>query len=153
MRKSFALLAVLLCVSVAGCGGPDGSTDDPPATSPGTASPEGGSFATSDSLDGRTFVATTGRGVEITEDDALTISFEGDSMSVDAGCNSIGGNYSLDDGEIQAFLSSTLIGCPPKQAELEVFVSELLRQEAVTTLDGDELTLAGKNGTSLSLTD
>jgi heat shock protein HslJ len=153
MRKSFALLAVLLSVSVVGCGGSDGSGDDPPAASPEPPAQTDGGPATRALLDGRTFLATDGKGVEITEDVPLEIAFEGRRLSVDAGCNSISGNFSLEGGVIQSFLVSTLMGCPPAQAELEVFVSELFRQEAVTRLSGNELTLRGKNGNSLTLAD
>jgi heat shock protein HslJ len=153
MRKSFAVLAILLTVSLAACGGSDESADDPPAATPDAPAQTEGGPATSEDLDGRIFTATKAREVEITEENPLKVSFEGGKLGVDADCNRIGGNYTLEAGVIQAFLVSTAMRCPPAQAELEVFVSELLRQEAVTTLDGDELTLAGKNGTSLSLTD
>jgi len=153
MRKSFVLLAVLLGIVAVGCGGSDGSGDDPPAASPDTPAQKAGEPATSDSLDGRTFVATSAKGVDITEAVPLEIAFDGTSLSVDAGCNSISGNYSLTSGVIQAFLVSTLIGCPAKETQLEVFASELLRQGATTKLSADELALVGKNGTSLFLED
>jgi heat shock protein HslJ len=147
------LLAVLLAVSLVACGGSDGSTDDPPAASPDTPAQTDGGPATPEDLDGRTFTATKAKGIKITEKNPLEIAFEGRKLSVDAGCNSISGNYSLEGGVIQSFLVSTLMGCPPAQADLEIFVSELLRQEAVTRLAGNELTLEGKNGTSLTLAD
>ncbi|MEX0620818.1 MAG: META domain-containing protein [Solirubrobacterales bacterium] len=153
MRKSLVLLAVLLSASAIGCGDSDEPAEKPAASSPGSAASSGASPATSDSLDGRSFEATDARGIEITASDPLTLEFDGDRVSVDAGCNSIDGRYSLTDGVLQAFLTSTLIGCPSSRAELEIFVSELLRQEAVTSLVGDELTLDGKNGNSLTLTD
>jgi heat shock protein HslJ len=153
MRTPFALLAVLLTVSLAACGGSGGSADDPPAATPDAPAQTEGGPATSEGLDGRTFTATEAKGVDITEDNPLKISFEGRKVSVDAGCNSISGNYSLEGGVLQSFLVSTLMGCPPAQAELEIFISELLRQEAVTRLAGNELILEGKNGTSLTLDD
>jgi heat shock protein HslJ len=153
MRTPLALLAVLLAVSLSACGGSDGSTDDQPPATPDASAKTGGGPATSEDLDGRTFTATQAKGADITEENTLEIAFEKSKLSVDAGCNSINGNYSLDAGVIQAFLVSTLMGCPPTEAELEIFVSELLRQEAVTGLSGNELTLEGKNGNSLTLTD
>lgn len=153
MKKSFALLAVLLSVSLVACGGSDGSGDDPSGASPDAPSQADGGAATPDSLDGRTFTATDAKGVTITEDVPLEIAFDGSDVSVDAGCNSLSGNYSLTEGEIQAFLVTTEMYCGEKKAELEVFVSELLRQGATVRLEDNELNLEGKNGTSLALAD
>lgn len=148
MKKSLALLAILLVAPVAACGS---SGDESGGASPNAPSGAGGEPASSAALAGQTFVATEAKGVEITDRVRLKIAFEERRMSVDAGCNRIGGNYSLEEGEIQSFLSSTLMGCPPRETALEVFASELLRQGAEARISGDTLSLEGKNGTSLTL--
>jgi heat shock protein HslJ len=157
MRKTLALTAVLLAASLSACGGGEGSQESPPTDSKAGKDEAGQAVVTKSALDSRTFAAVDGKGIdgkslEITEEDPLKIEFDGDRLSVDAGCNTVNGNYSLEGDEIQSFLVSTLMGCPPAQAELEVFTTELLRQGAVVRLDGDELSLDGKNGTSLTLT-
>lgn len=90
MKKSVALLAILLIVPVAACGS---SGDESGGASPNVPSGAGGEPASSAALAGQTFVATEAKGVEITDRVPLTIAFEEDRMSVDAGCNRIGGNY------------------------------------------------------------
>ena len=140
MKKILALLAILLSVPAAACGG---SGDESGAE---------GEPASRAALAGQTFIATEAKGVEVTDRVPLRIAFEQRRLSVDAGCNRIGGNYSLEEGELQAFLSSTLMACPPRETALEVFVSELLRQGAQARISGDTLSLEGKNGTSLTLT-
>lgn len=153
MKKPFALLAVLLAVLAVGCGGSDGSGNQPPAASPGSPAQTESAPATREDLDGRTFNATDAEGIRITKEAPLEITFDGPILGIDAGCNRVGGRYSLDEGVIRVFLGSTLMGCPPAQAELEAFVSELFRQEATARLSGDELTIEGSNGNSLSLED
>jgi heat shock protein HslJ len=152
MRKTLVLIAVLLATSLVACGGDDGSGDAPNAAPPNGSAGAGQGPLTQSDLDGQTFTASDGKGIEITEEYPLELEFDGRRLSVDAGCNSISGNYSLEKSEIQAFLVSTLMGCPPVEAELEVFISELLRQGAVARLSGDKLSLDGKNGNSLTLT-
>jgi len=153
MKKPFALLTVLFAALVVGCGDSDGAGDEPSAGSPDVPAQTDGGPATREALDGRTFTATDAEGVRITKDTSLEIAFEGRSLSVDAGCNSIFGDYALEDGVIEASLASTLIGCPSEQAELEAFVSRLFRQETDARLSGNELSLEGRNGTSLTLED
>jgi heat shock protein HslJ len=152
MKTTLAAMAILLTVTLTACGSSDGNGDETPSgVAPGTPAQAAGEPATSGDLAGDTFTATAAKGTEITDQTPLTLTFEEDTLSVDAGCNSISGNYRITDGDIQAFLASTLMGCPPREEELEVFTSELLRQGAAARIDGDTLTLVGKNATSLTL--
>ncbi len=148
------MLAVLVSVSIVACGGSEDTGGDSAATDPDAPAQEqagGQKAATPSDLAGRTFTATEARGAELTDDASLELTFTETRLGVDAGCNEIGGNYSLRGGEIQAFLASTLKGCPPEETELEVFVSELLRQGAAASLNGDTLFIDGKNATTLTL--
>jgi heat shock protein HslJ len=155
MSRPRVLAVTIVLVSALGlvaCGGSD------PASEPGSGSTggagESSQVATQESLDGLSFTATEARGAEITPKSTLTVSFAGERVSVDAGCNSISGNYSIeDDGEIQSFMVTTMMGCPPAVQDLEVFATELFRQGAIATQSGDTLELEGLNGNSLSLSE
>jgi heat shock protein HslJ len=148
-RAIAAVLAVSAIMGLAACGGSGDSSGGS-----GTGSNGGTSqVATQESLDGLSFTATEARGADITPKSTLDISFDGERVSVDAGCNSISGNYSIeDDGEIQSFMITTMMGCPPGIQDLEVFATELFRQGAIATQSGDTLELEGLNGNSLTLT-
>ena len=151
-RVAVVTLLVVSALGLASCGGSD------PASGPGSGSTGGAGdssqVATQESLDGLSFTATEARGADITPKSTLTVSFAGERVSVDAGCNSISGNYSIeDDGEMQSFMVTTMMGCPPGIQDLEVFATELFRQGAVVTQSGDTLELEGLNGNSLTLTE
>ncbi len=110
------------------------------------------STVTPQALDGSTFTATGAQGIELDEKVPLTISFDENSLAVDAGCNSIGGEYEIEQGEIRGTqLVSTLIGCPPPLGEIETETTGLLSDGATATLEGDTLTLTGEDGTGLTL--
>ncbi len=110
------------------------------------------STVTPQALDGSTFTATGAQGIELDDEVPLTISFEGNSLAVDAGCNSIGGEYEIEQGEIRGTqLVSTLMGCPAPLDEIETETTGLLSDGAMATLEGDTLTLTGEEGKRLTL--
>ena len=133
------LLASLVAAGLlaAGCGGSEESDR---------------AAATVEDLDGRAFTATAAQGFELDGQVPLTISFDGDTLSVDAGCNSIGGGYEIEEGELRGTeLASTLMGCPPPLGEIETATTGMLSDGATATLEGDTLTLVGADGTRLTL--
>ena len=133
-----ALLTFAMVVSVSGlaaCG--DSSSND------GSSSES--SPATYSSLDGRTFSSSK------TADESVTVTFKGRQIG-GGGCNSMGGKFTLEDGLLTApALFSTQMMCPPKQAELENTLTQLLSNGATTELTDDELTLSDDSGGSLKL--
>jgi heat shock protein HslJ len=153
MKRTLTLLIVLIALPVAACGGSDDSAGGSGSGATDGAG-ESSQVSTQESLDGRSFTATEARGADITPKSTLTVSFEGKRVSVDAGCNSISGNYSIEEnGEIQSFMITTMLGCPPGEQDLEVFATELFRQGAIATQSGDTLELEGLSGNSLTLTE
>jgi heat shock protein HslJ len=147
-----ATLAVAAALGLAACGGDDTEVAGGGPGSGATGSSQAVETATVESLDGLSFTATDARGADITPKSTLTVSFDGERVAVDAGCNSISGNYSIeDDGEIQSFMITTMMGCPPAIQDLEVFATELFRQGAIATRTGEGLELEGLNGNSLTV--
>jgi heat shock protein HslJ len=150
-RLLFVTLAIGAAFALGACGGSDDTAGGSGAGATEGAG-EASQVSTQESLDGRSFTATEARGADITPKSTLTVRFEGERVSVDAGCNSISGNYSLEsDGEIQSFMITTMMGCPPAVQDLEVFATELFRQGAIATQSGDTLELEGLNGNDLTL--
>ena len=86
-RTTFTLLA-LSALALAACG----SDDD-------TAS---GSAPTADDLDGTTFESTDVTGRELVADTTVTLAFQADAVSANAGCNTMNGGYTITDGTLEA---------------------------------------------------
>ena len=137
MKRTLLVLVTALGLLAVGCGG-SGDSDQMPVASA--------------SLDGSTFTATGAEGLTLDERVPLTISFDQGTVAVDAGCNSIGGGYEIEDGEIRGTkLVSTLMGCPPPLGEIETKTTRTLSDGAMATLEGDTLTLTGEDGIELTL--
>ncbi|MGI9615370.1 MAG: META domain-containing protein [Acidimicrobiales bacterium] len=127
------LLAVLLGIAAA-CG------DD-------TAAGDGDTGDDSLELDGRRFWSTSvtedGADRPLVADTQIEISFVDGQVSARAGCNSMGGEYSLDgDVLIVGDMFSTEIGCDPDRHDQDDFVAAFLTAGPVAALDGKTLTLA-----------
>ena len=135
MRRS-VLIIVLLGLLAAGCGG---SEDSDPAP------------VTAAALEGSAFTAVEAEGFQLDQEGPLTISFEQGSVSVDAGCNSISGDYEIENDAIRAKLISTLMGCPPPLDEIERRITAMLSGGAGVRLEGDTLILTGDDGVELTL--
>ncbi len=120
----------------AGCG-----TDEGPA----------GAASQAD-LAGRTFEATGAAGFELIDDVTLAFDDEG-NLSVNAGCNTMNGAYTIDDGtmEVEA-LASTMMACDPNHMDQDAWLAELLTSSPDVSLTGDRLTLRSHED-SLALLD
>lgn len=136
MKRIMPALIVALSLLATGCSDSENSDQVP---------------VTSAALNGSTFTATGVEGFELDEQVPLTISFDQDTLSIDAGCNSVSGGYQIEDCAIRAGLISTLMGCPPPLDEIERRTTGLLSDGARASLQEDTLTLSGKNGVELTL--
>jgi heat shock protein HslJ len=140
-------LAVVLALPLvlAGCG--DGGDDDP------------GTTGRIPRLDGTAWIATT-----ITEGDAehplvagstLRVDFSDGNIAISAGCNHIGGSYTLSDDGVLGFgaLMSTEMGCDPPLMDQDNWLAGTVFGSPLTAVvDGDTLTLS-RSGLVVVLSD
>ncbi len=103
-------------------------------------------------LEGRTFLSTgvteDGTARELVADTRIQISFKDGSISVNAGCNTMFGDYELDgDTLVVGELAMTMMGCPDGLAEQDAWVGDLLAAgPTVAETDG---TLTVTSGTTV----
>lgn len=134
-RSLFVPILMLLALVAAACGDSDETIS------------AGGSTDAPIGLDGREFWS-----VDVTENGAtrllvdgtrITLRFSGDSVGASAGCNSMGGQFTLDGGMLVVDgMGSTEMGCDPARHAQDEFVATVLTQRPAMTLDGDSLILA-----------
>lgn len=108
-------------------------------------------------LDGLTYVANESAGSveghELVPGSTIRISFQDGSLSANAGCNNLGGGYTLDGSVLKVEeLASTAMACEPALMDQDTWLTELLSSSPTITSDGDELTIAGESS-SLTLVD
>lgn len=128
-RTAFTLLA-LSALALAACG-----SDDDPAS---------GSAPTADDLDGTTFESTEVTGHELVADTTITLAFQADAVSANAGCNTMNGGYTITDGTLEvATMASTMMACEDALMAQDDWLAEFLASGPEIALDGDSLTLTG----------
>lgn len=133
MIRSTRLLAAMLAIIVisSACGDDPVSSTDGPAES---------------SLSGREFWATSvaeaGSEHVLVAGTRIAVEFDDGTIGASAGCNAMGGSYSLDaDVLIVEEMSMTEMGCDPERHQQDQFVAGLLMARPTITLDDDVLTL------------
>ena len=121
------LIASILAIAalVAACGG-------------GSATPG----PTAQTLDGRTFLSTKVDGPALVAGTVIRMTFKDGNVSVNAGCNTFGGQYRIDgDRLVVGPIITTEIGCQPNLAAQDQWIAGLIGG-ATIGLDGNTLTLA-----------
>lgn len=105
-------------------------------------------------LNGRAFTATEVRGQEAVEGSTITLTFEDNQVSAQAGCNTLFGPADWEGGtlEIDGTLASTMMACDDALMAQDQWLSEFLSSSPALSLDGDTLTL-GDDTTGLTLTE
>jgi heat shock protein HslJ len=95
-------------------------------------------------LDGSTFESTSVEGRGLVPGSTVRLTFEGGSLSANAGCNTMSSTYDVTDGRLAwtGHPVTTMMGCPDDLMSQDTWLSELLEQGADATLDGNDLTLA-----------
>ena len=97
---------------------------------------------TAQTLDGRTFLSTTVDGPALVAGTVIRITFKDGNVSVNAGCNTFGGQYRIDgDRLVVGQIVTTEIGCQPNLAAQDQWVGGLIGG-ATMGLDGNALILA-----------
>ena len=147
--RSFRLPGLLLAAALvlAACSG--GGAPASPAASGAPAAPVP---ATSDALNGRTFVSTGMTGGSLVEGSTVTLRFEDNHISISAGCNQMSGAYELVDGVLKTgMMITTEMACEPPLMAQDVAIGAFVG-DATATLAGDTLTLT-KGDVTLTLID
>ena len=142
------LIVVLACiiVSVTACSDDADVTSGPGATSPGAG-------VASAQLDGRTFSGTDVIGHDLVAGTAVTLTFEPDRLSANAGCNTSSGAYTLDGAVLrtEGEWATTLMGCTPELEAQDQWLARFLSDGADVVLDGDDLTLTSTGGGDVTM--
>jgi heat shock protein HslJ len=149
MRIRHLTLAFAVLALAAACG--DGEdTTGADTTAPGTtgsgATSGAGIPATPGDLDGRTLVASgvteDGADRPLVEGTELQVSFEEPgNIGVTAGCNSMFGAYTLEDGTLTApNLASTMMACEQERMDQDAWISALLGEGVDVAVDGEAVT-------------
>ena len=139
MRRTRAAAALLLVATaaVAACSAGVGGSGAPSA-------PAG--------LAGRTFLSTGITGRALVAGSTVRLQFEDRLVTATAGCNTMGGSYTVDSGVLHlGQLSSTEMACDPPLMAQDTWLAGFLDGAGVV-LDGNILTLS-RDGVTLSLLD
>ena len=99
-------------------------------------------------LDGREFVSSEVEGYDLVAGSEIRLTFDGGEIGIQAGCNSMGGAYTVDDGVLVAGpLFMTEMACEEPLMDQDMWMAEFLDAGATIALDGDTLTLVGETAT------
>jgi heat shock protein HslJ len=132
-RTAIALLA-LAGLTFAACG----SDDDSDGAADSTSAP------TADDLSGRGFVSSDVTGYDLVEGSEITMNFLDDSVSVNAGCNTMNGGFEITDGEFVADqFAMTMMACDDPLMAQDTWLSEFLASSPSISLDGSTLSFSG----------
>jgi heat shock protein HslJ len=132
--------AVLLVVALTAACGDSSDSSSSPSPASTDASP---STLDAAALDGRSYASTSVEGAELAEGTTVEVGFEGDTMSVWAGCNTAFGPFEVD-GTTIAWTSepaATMMMCDPGLVEQDRWLADLFRSGVDATAEGDALTL------------
>lgn len=112
-----------------------------------------GSGSAEDELVGRSFESTDVEGRTLVEGTVITLIVRSDGVSLNAGCNTLFGDATWDDGVLRVpQLASTMMACDPDLMEQDQWLGAFLEGSPPYELDGDTLTL-GTAGERITLTD
>ncbi len=135
-----ASLALILALAACRGGAATPSPSQEPTGDPGS------------DLDGRTFLSTDITGHTLVAGSRVGMTFQGGSLSANAGCNTMSGAYEVEDGRLRTGpMATTEMGCEEPLMAQDQWLAAFL-PGAQLVLDSDTLTLAN-DGTTLTLTD
>jgi heat shock protein HslJ len=108
----------------------------------GACSSAGGSSGTPATLDGHTYLSTGIAGAELVPGTQVRLSFVDGNLNASAGCNMMGGTYSVDgDRLVSTQLWMTEMGCDEQRARQDEWLAGYLSSTVTIALDGVTLTL------------
>lgn len=102
-----------------------------------------GSAADDADLAGKTFVSTQVTGHELVDGSEVRLIFQTDRISVQAGCNTLNGGASWDEGALVVTqpMARTMMACAPELMAQDDWLEAFLTSEPALSLDGGTLTL------------
>lgn len=138
-RRWTTLGAAFLLLASAGCGGSDGE----PAKS--SAAPVEDVV----DLEGSTYASTDVTGQDLVGDTTIVVTFDDDTLSVSAGCNTQYATYSLDGGTLTWTDEPTTTAkeCSPELSAQDEWLAQLFTDGAKAAKDGSVLTLSNDDVT------
>lgn len=148
-RPLVLVASAVLMLGLAGCSSDDGqavasAAASAPAATAAAAAPGG---ITDPALDSRSFTATsvTEAGAEraLVGMEPLTIAVVDGGISAQAGCNTLFGDASIEDGvlAITGVLASTMMACEPELMDQDQWLAQFLSSSPSVTVTETELTL------------
>jgi heat shock protein HslJ len=107
-----------------------------------------------DALRGTTFMSTTVEGYTLVPDTQVTLTFEGDNISAQAGCNTLAGRWSLE-GDVLVVppMAQTQMACDPSALmDQDTWLNAVLTSKPTVAVDGETLTITA-DGATVTLVD
>jgi heat shock protein HslJ len=152
VKPSLIRLAVpLVALSVFGACGSDTTFSD---TSTQPADSEASVPASDLDLDGRTFVSTEVDGHDLVVDSQIRLSFQEGSVSINAGCNTLVGGYTIEGETLQVpVLAMTQMACDPALMDQDTWLSETFSGSPTLALEGDDMTVTAADGSTITFLD
>ncbi|MGF9762261.1 META domain-containing protein [Microvirga sp. 0TCS3.31] len=135
--RGAAVALLVLTLTTACADGSDSSSSPSPTTDDSSATLDAAALA------GRSYASTSVEGAELVEGTTIEVGFEDDTMSVNAGCNTMFGPFEVD-GTTIAWASepaATMMMCEPDLIEQDRWLTEFFQAGADATTEGDALTL------------
>jgi heat shock protein HslJ len=146
---SIVMAAAALAFGLAACGESEPAADAPTTTRAPTTTPASVPDPPPD-LDGRVFVSTAVTGHRLVDGTTVRLAFDGDQLGASAGCNQVGGTWSIDGGALAVpdDMVMTEMACdPPALMEQDTWLASFLSSRPTIVLRGDTLTLTGRDAT------
>jgi heat shock protein HslJ len=132
---------------------PASATPAVPVAPPTKVPTQPSASAPSAGLEGRTFLSVSVDGHDFVQGTTVRLTFTGGGVSVNAGCNSIGGSYTISGNRLTVGqVMSTEMACDPALMAQDQWIAAFLASGPVFALDGPNLTLTS-GGTTLRLRD
>jgi len=144
-------VVVMAALVLAACGSSDSGSDATTTTKAAgatTTTTEAKATTTTKAASGDgqlsgSYIGTGITGYTPVADSQLTLAFEGDQLSVNAGCNTLGSSYTFTDGVLKwdGTPRATMMACSDELMAQDTWLTELFTKGVDAKLDGDTLTL------------
>ena len=130
-RRFAAVAAISLVGLLAACGD---DSKEAASTQPAT---------TAAALQGHTYISQSATGITLVEGTSVHLSFTADSVSANAGCNTMSGGYTIEnDVLIAGPFASTMMACDQALMDQDTAIAAMLEAKPTVALTGDQLVLS-----------